>query len=528
MASPSWRAVARASLRALSVPRAADAVFAVVVGGVSLFAAALYWIPACLALQDYTQFLVFARVVRDLGDPSSPFQGNYALRPWYTPTSLPTQLTAALAGVMPGGVESAGRLMLSLHTVGLVAASLLLLRELGRPRWGVVLVLPLLCNQWVYGGFFAYATAIPLVVLGLALALRWCRAPTRANGVALAACLVATLLWHGIAYVALGLGFACIWLVTRFPRWRDRLVSLVPALPSLVLFVVWQGSTFGRAAAGKEVVYLPFWKMVTLFGEAFVMAPAERASAFVWMLLGLVVLAHVLGDDAARAGAAASPAGAGVEARSFRVHNPMLLVAGAYVAAYFALPITMYDVQGLSNRFAFLAVLCLVFVWRLPGRRAPRAATIAAAVALGLVVTVDMKDRLKALGDRTRGASELVDRLDRYDTLYYFAPDQGTTPELTHATIELEQLATIRKGGLPRSSFAGYGYTYVRWVVPGHDPMPPILGAPTASPDMMRFDYALTGPGEAAPSLSAFRLVATSHGWSLYGVCGSHRFPQCG
>jgi hypothetical protein len=504
------------------VPRSwtrADVAFFAVVFAMTAYASAVFWLPRCLSLQDYNQFLVFVRVALDIGDPSSPFHDTYALAPWFTPTSLPVHLTAVLSRVVPGGIETAGKILLSLQYIGLVGASLFLLRQIGWPRWCVVLIFPLIHSGWTFGGFFSYSTSIPWIVLGIALTIRWFRLRARGPGLAVAACLVVTLLWHGIAFFALGLAFAVLWLAARFPRWRDRVLAAVPAIPSLALFCVWQWSTFDPSKPhGAPPQFTDFWDAVEVFGW---FGPEERgASAHGWALLLLVLLIQLSSN---RLIPGRSPPS---EARLFRVSNPMLLVGAAYVVAYFTLPRDLYHVEGFGNRFASLSLLCLVFTWRLPEGRALRAAAVGVMVAIGLVSTTNIARRMRDLGRRTNGASELIDRLERYDTLYYAPRDRGTTPEFVHALIELEQIATVRKGGLPNSSFAGYGYTYVRYVG-GRNPMPGLSGTQGWSDAMKAFDYVLASEDEPIPSSKGFKLVAKNGAWSLYGVCGSHRFPKC-
>jgi hypothetical protein len=490
------------------------------VSALTAAAAAVFWIPVCLTLQDYTQFLLFARVARDVGDPTSPFHGTYVLAPWFTPTSLPTQLTAALSFVLPGGIETAGKLLLSLHVVGLVGASHLLLRELERPRWCIALLFPLLYDVWTYGGFFAFATSMPWIVFAIALAIRFFRKRTLGRGLALAACLVTVFLWHGIGFAACGLAIAIFWLVARFPRWRDRLLATVPMLPSLALLYWWKKSTLDAAtAAAERPVYVGFWDAVDAF-TGYLLPAFEHSASRVWVFFALLLASQLLPSQLAPNRPARSVI------RTFRMHNPMVLVGVAYLCAYFELPMFMSHVEGLANRFAYLSVLCLVFVWRLPRAASARAVTLGVTLALGFWMTRDMAGRLRDLDTRTRGASHLIDRLEPHDTLYYSAPARGSTPELPHALIELELIASVRKGGLPNTSFAGYRYTYARFVN-DKNPMPAMGGPARPSAATRSFDYILTSDDGPLPYRRGFVPVASDGRWSLWGVCGTRHFPIC-
>jgi hypothetical protein len=499
----------------------ADVLYCAVVAVFVFATARIWWLSSIVPGMDYSQFLVFVRAVQDHGDPSSPFHGTYTTALWYMPTVLPIHLTGAICRVCGCSLEAAGKVLLAAQNVGLIAAGMLLLRELGRPRWAVVLLFPLVHSRWtVVGGYIAYATSIPLVLLGWALGVRWLRKLDVGSGVALAACLCATLLWHGIGFVVLGLGFAVLWLLWRAPSRRARLVSVLPTVPCLVQCAAWLAPTFGnRSGHGPPASW---------------MTPPEAADGlveFVWASIphnqGLVLL--LVGIVGAGLVVSKSNVGATEErTRMWRVKNPFLVVSIAYVVAYFLLPMSISHVEGMASRFAYPAVLAFVFAWNLPSNRAARATVIASVLLFAALCLHDLSQRFRAFQEDTRGASELIDRLGPHETLYYFPTDKGASKDFAPAhkpLRELQQYATIRHGSLPNSSFAGYGYNYVHYVGE-RNPMPGLTGAPSWSRDMTRFDYVLAR-ADQGPSDARFPLVGESHGWELYGVCGSTRFAEC-
>jgi len=496
-----------------------DRAFAIVVVTLTVIAASVWWLTAIVPGQDYPQFLVFVRAVQDMGDPASGFHGTYDTAAWYVPMSLPVHLAALLARAAGGSIEIAGKLLLTAQNVGLVAASLLLLRALGRPRWSVVLVLPLVHSAWtVVGGFFAFATAMPFVVLGWALTVRWLTRPTPRAGLALAATLSVTLFWQGIAYLQVGLGFAVLWALWRAPTWRDRARGLAPTVPSLVQCAAWLHAQFG--ASSSRASWRPMGEAAHSIVES-VWATVPWAPVLALAFLALLALGFVLVRREPRA----EPAPAGI----WRVVNPMLVVAAVYGVAYFALPLNLDRLEGLSNRFAYPAALACVAAWELPRRVLAQRGLIAAAVVLGGVGLGDVAMRFRAFDRETRGASTLIDRLGPRETLYFWPARHGESaafaPTPNKAMIELEQYATVRRGGLPNSSFAGYGVNYVRYV-DGHNPMPGLYGPARDRPGIARFDYVLARSGEA-PLGDRFRLVERAEGWELYGVCGSTHLPGC-
>jgi hypothetical protein len=494
------------------------------VGALVFFAwatASVWWLSTIVPGMDYPQFLVFVRAVLDCGNPASPFHGTYSVGPWFMPTSLPVELTAALSRILGGSVEAAGRLLLGAHDVGLILASAYLLKLLGRPRWAVVLVIPLVHSRWaLVGGYFVFSTCIPLVVLGWALTVRWLQRLDAASGVAMGICLCATLLWHGIGFTVLGMGVAVLWSLWRAPSVRARALSVAPCLPALLLAAMWWTTTFvGGPAQGSGSTWRAPAEAIEAVPE-YTWASVPHATAWAWTLAAIVV-----------AGLVASKAQVGATvglSAMWRVGNPFLVLVIAYFLAYIALPLNGNKVEGISTRFAYPALLAFVFAWSLPRPPFARGVVLTAILGFSVAQLADLRDRFRAFHEDTKGASALMDRLGPHETLYYFPTDRGVARDFAPGHVplrELQQYATARHGGLPNSSFAGYGINYVSYVG-GRNPMPGITGPPRKMPGMQSFDYVLVRTGQA-PQEPSFTRVAAEAGWELYGVCGSHRFPDC-
>jgi hypothetical protein len=486
----------------------------------SVLAARVWWLSDLPPAMDYPQFLVFVRALRDYQDPSSPFHGTYELAPWFLPTFLPIHLTSIVATLCRGSIETAGKVMLSLQAIGMVGASAFLLRTLGRPRWAIVLLFPLLQSRWtVTGGYFAYATALPLVLLTLAFLVRWLRELSLEKAGPLSLSLCAVFLWHGIGFVTVGLGIAVLWFLWRAPSIRARALSVAPMVPALVLCAVWQESTF----VSRPGNHPPSWLPVADAAEALVeqvWLSIPHNQAFVVAFVILVVLSLSLGKRLA----GTEP---GTRAM-WRVDNPFLVLSVAYLAAYFLLPAYVGGVELLSTRFAYPAALAFVFAWDLPAERIKRSLVIASFLAFSAYCLLDLGARFREFQKDIQGASALMDRVGLHETLYSYSSNRGATPAFAanHFPLrEIQQYATARRGGLPNSSFAGYGINYVRYVG-GKNPMPQLSGPPLWSDAMRRFDYVLSRSGEG-PTDPRFRLVGKEGNWELYGVCGSARFPVC-
>lgn len=504
-------------MRTLARLRAGDAAFATVIVAFTALSASLWWTCAIVPGQDYPQFLVLVRALTDMGDPASPFHGTYVVAPWWTPTSLPLHVTQLLALGLGGSIETAGRVLLTLQNVGLVAASLYLLRLLGQSRWAVVALFPVIHSAWtVVGGFFAFATALPWVLLGWALTVRHLTRPDLTSRAAIALVFCATLLWHAMAYLALVIGAAVLFGLWRAPSTRARWLAPLPAAPSWILAGIWASAQVADPHSAADAPhYVSPWTMARSLPQ-YVWASTPTATAGTLTLVALLVVGIASGSR----GPADAP---------WRTRRPFAFVAGVLLAASFALPFEIRQ-SGLANRFPYLAVLAAAFAWQGPRGAAPRRPLVAAMLGLAALTLVDLTARFRAFDADTRGASALIDRVGPRETLYHWAPRRGYSAAFgapdNKATIEIEQYASIRRGGLPNSSFAGYPFSYVHYAGM-RNPMPGLFGPPTAGPLLERFDYVLVRDGDR-PRSGGFRLVDERPGWALYAVCGSPHGPRCG
>jgi hypothetical protein len=492
-------------------PPSRDRHFYPVVFALTALAVAPFWLTRILPMQDYPQILVFARAYGDCHDPASPFSGTYTTGFPLSPLILPILLLRGLGAI--AGLETAGRVLWTLYAVGLPAASIHLLAVLGRDRWAVLLVYPILLSYWVIGGFFAFATAAPLLVLGLALGVRWLEAPSWRRGAAFSALLCVVELWHAMVLAQILLDFGVLWILFRAGIARARIRALVPVAPSLALFAAWMGTTFvGHPPGSRPPVWLPFVDTATHFFDF--IGPTLPGATRAAQLLAVVLLAGALaGLRRPRPGTASHP---------FRLANPFALLALIAVVSYLVLPTDGFGVQGIDNRQPWTAALLLVFGWTLPSRPAVRAALLAVVGGAGALVLVHLGRRFVAFDGESAGASRLIDRLGPGDTL--LSPLRGGTtasfPGRPLAALEL--YATIRHGGLPNASFAGYDVNLVRYVG-NKNPMPGLIVDWLRHPGLARFDYVLLRGAnddvDARPDL--LQRVATDGAFTLYAVCGS-------
>ncbi|WP_437973165.1 hypothetical protein WMF11_30065 [Sorangium sp. So ce295] len=480
----------------------------------TLLAAVPFWLTDLLPMMDYPPFLTFVRAFQDHGDPASPFHGTYTTGWPIAPLVLPIVLARAIAAV--SSIEIAGKVLLTAYTVALPAASMLLLRVLRRDRWCVLLVFPLVHSYWVSGGFFAFATAPPLVVLGLAVAVRWLDRPTPRLGVGLAAIAVALLLWHALALAQLLLDVTLLWALWRAPGPRERWRALLPLTPSLALFAVWVGRSVLTRPSGAPVprpvaAWPPFFENAAQLPELVgVLLPISVGYV---LLFALLVVAGATAEPAAPHASPESPAA------RYRVPNAFAVLALASVVCHLVLPSYCLGVEGINNRHPWMAALLFTFAWTLPARPAPRAGLLASMAIGGGALLLYLCGRFADFHRETVGASRLIDRLSHGQTLLAPLDAWGATEAFPAKPLRaIQEIATVRHGGLPNSSYAGYGMNFIQYVG-GKNPMPGLGPSWLRHPELTRFDYVLLrSPSPALLAHERLELAARDGQWALFSV----------
>ncbi len=499
----------------------AHGAYAAVCAALGVLVVVPWWSSTLLPLMDYSQLLTFVRAFQDMGKAGSPFHGTYTTGFPISPLVLPIVLMDVLGRV--SSVETAGKILITLYAIGLPAAAAFLLSSVGQSRWNVVGVFPLVFSKWVSSGFFAFFTGAPLVLLAYAFAVRHFAKPTLRRGVALALILSTLLLWHALLEAEALLGVGLLWLFWPAPSWRARWLSLVPFALPLALMAVWFGANFhGPQPPVARTVWptlAQHFDAQQFFSKLFMLFP--HSDVYAKALLLALVSGLVLG---ARQRLFAAP---DAPLSGWRVHNPLAVFALVAMACYLAFPEATLHAEIINQRFGWFAALYLVLAWSWPGLWAARAAAVALVVAVAGAYLLDVDARFRQFHSETVGASRLIDTLPDGSTL--IAPLQnGDTQAFQNVPIrEIQQYATARKGGLPTTSFAGYGLNYIRFV--HGNPMPDLSARNwQRSSGLIRFDYVLLRKPDARVLASRkTRVVRRDGDWVLLGVCGSKRFPRC-
>ena len=492
------------------------------------------WASQALPLVDLPQHLHLISVLHRLDDVSTLFPEVFARRPELTPYLGYYYAVSFLNWLMP--LELANRLFLSLYVAGLPLSLAFLLKSLKRPTWPALLALPFAYGDSFAWGFINYCASLPLALLTCGFFVRAIEdAPRRrAWAGALAASLVAVLLFHVQAFAWLGVALPFLLLTTPAPEgkhWKHRVPSLLGVMPGVIMFVLWVGLRVGqpqeiapgqpwrswgpmlsqenlgwksfeqnvgefvsiaRDAAGSMTVNFPILAGITPDGSD------QRAVRLVF----LIALGAMLGGLARAAGTgvlsmrAAKDKGllpswlAGLRGL-FKLPTEegaiarwrIVGLAGLAVILYLALP---FDIRGymyyLNTRYAHLiAALLVCSVPALPVSWSRPLVFVSAAAAV--VLMLPLRSAFQAFDVESRALTELAKSAGpkpKVMGLIYATNSRAVThPVYLHAACVVAR----ERGGLTNFSFA----------LTPHSPLmyrnaPPPTFASEWRPDQMRWD----------------------------------------
>ena len=509
-------------LRALS---ASDAAWWTLVLAFTIAVLLPWWSTRILPLMDYPMFLSFVRVFQDHDNPASPFHGSYTLGLPFSPLVAPILLTAALAKLT--SIETGGRLLWTFFALGLPASAWFLTRTLGLSRFNVLLVFPLVFAKWTSSGFTGFVTGLPLVLLAYALAARYLMHRSRGRGIAVGALMIVLVMWHALIVAQALLGLGILWLCWRAPNVKTRFVALWPMALPAVLLAIWFFYNFvGHGAGAGAKMTPPFWPpprelfdAQKMFWAVLMLWP--DSDLYAKALLVALVVGILFGARARIFAAPDAPTG------DWHVKNPMAVIALVAFVCYFALPMHAFGVAIISQRFVWFAAVFMAVAWDWPRHPIARAVAIALPVLVAARFLWEVNAHFRAFNRETVAASRFIDEIPDRSTLIAPLGSAETKAFLNKPIREVQQYATIRKGGLPTTSFAGYGINYVRYVK--RNPKPELFPYNyLRHPQLPEFDYVLLrSPSRTELTSPRLHLERTDGDWALFTVCGSHARPRC-
>ncbi|HYO96524.1 MAG TPA: hypothetical protein VER33_18555, partial [Polyangiaceae bacterium] len=307
-------------------------------------------------IQDLPQHVAAVRVLHDFNVPGLAFE-RFFERSLLSTQYLSVYLLADLLTSALGALLAC-KCILAASMVGVPFAARKLLAELRQPQSYALFTLPLAYHAHWLLGFINFVAALPLMLWGIALAVRWRRQGSRRTGLALGKLGLVTFYTHVVPFAVLVLA-SCMLAVGGTPRATLR--RLWPLLPSAAATAVWLAtSPAGHAlltlagpgqphrvpsfATPEESLRdLPSWLTDTLVGSS------DGWTFVAWLLLCAIAL--VLGvREPAHARVCHTRRASGLRVRV------ALLVPLAW-AAYFVLPTAYTFIWPINARFPILALL---------------------------------------------------------------------------------------------------------------------------------------------------------------------------
>jgi hypothetical protein len=455
------------------------------------------WVALRPPIQDLPQHVAAVRVLTSYFDPSYRLKEYFELQLGKTQYLTVYLLAVPLAKVV--GPIVATKAVLSLALVATPLAILRLLRALRADPWLACFSLPFVFNVHVAFGFLNFVAAIPLMFVGLSLAVEQRHAPAWRGQLWLALVLLACFFTHVVPFGLLGIA------VVALTRWERRAIShqALVLLPSAVAAGLWLiaspagrvvsslGQTEGanalpasHIALSAALGSLPDWVIHITTSEH------ENLRLVILMITALCLLVLVAAMPAPafaqRDVQADAPLGGQADARAadklevVPARGPLgdqadarvaasgrdeftsfgrvvvLLLMPLSMVAYFALPSGYGFIWPICQRFPILAILLGIPAFARAPRWALRAAQ-ALSLWLALAAASEQTELYREGGNRGyRGFDEVVEQIpkgSRVVTLVFSRQLEGLqlTP-LMHAAGWVQ----AERGGVSTFSFAEF------------------------------------------------------------------------
>ena len=426
----------------------------------AIFATAPAWIVKHPPLQDLPFHLATIRIIRSFHDPAYGFDQTFTLTLGRTQYVIYYLIGAALSLVF--GVVGANVLLLSGYLGGTVLALRELLRALGRDERLCILVVPLLVNVMFTYGLFPFLLGIPIMLWGLATAVRHFEKPTLGKGVLLCVLALALFYSHVFPFGIFCIGFAAMFPWTKPSRW---LKSLAPAVPAGAMLAWWtlfteagrlaRGAATDNAADPHRSVDAAISDVPNWFTNVF----RDTSDDSVLVALALVVIGSLglsLGDRD----------GAKPLARSY------VLLPLACVVLYFMLPEAHGYIWIIAQRFPILFAMLAIPLVRIPSGLFRRALVTVAAIGVSVASVVNTCKHFVAfergeVGD-IDGAIDAMDADKRVCALIYDKTSETTNNQ---PFLHFGSYYQVHKGGVVMFTYAGYAHWPVDFL-PGKYPPP--------------------------------------------------------
>jgi hypothetical protein len=485
------------------------------------------WAGHHLPFTDLPQHTAAIATLRHFWDPAWKAQQYFTLALSQTQYLLYYAAGAILALPL-GTAERANLVLLSCMGASFPYALRALLRALRADERLALFAAPLFWSQPLLIGFFNYLAALPLLLWGLALAVRNAVAPARRTVWLLAVVSLALFYLHLSAFLFFAPAAAlATWLLPRPREVTPRALALalvqlpfrlpwmIPSACAALLFF-WKSPVVDPAAAGWQG---PRRILFEDFATALHNLPAALTD--IWTgpqnarcLLALVLAAVLL----------AWPGKRDPEAPDQAFRRGLALVWVLFAAAlYFFFPQSIGWLWQLNERYAILAALLIPLLLRpAPGPRGALPLLLVAAVSAASAGIA--RAHIAAFDREARGFDEVLANAQPGKRMIGLIYDWSSEAAHFSPYLHYASLYRARGGGVSSFSFAELPQSPLRYR-PESAPPPKPEGWEW-HPEMYRnavdgpyYDYVLvrgrrTFAQEEGPR---FRLIARSDLWSLYG-----------
>ena len=482
-----------------------EAWFALLAGSALLPLFWFHYVPS----QDLPQHAAAVRVLYDFDAAGARFPELFEVSRFSTPYWSVYALAGLFAQVV--GPLLGVKAVLGLSIAGLPYALRALLRSLSKPSSYALLSLPFGYGAYTLLGFLNFAAALPLMLVGLALAVRLRSHASPRSQVALALLACLTFYTHVAPYLVLVAG-ACLLFVERDLRRAAKRV--LPLVPSLVLALLW----LALQESGRVLIGLDDAEGPAAPGAQFQDVTTALEQLPLWLtdvLTGPWGRVHLLGFLAVTVFACAAGRLRGAPSVEWRLRGLLLGLAGAY----FVLPSSYQWVWPINGRVP--VIVALLAVAALPQARARSehgVGALAAALWLGFLGAVG--HAFSGVSTEYAGLERVLERIPegRKVAGLIFRPSSAHVRFAPY--LHAAQWYQVERGGAALFSFASMPHS------PFH--FRPEQRAPVLPPrwewlphrvdpqrDLGWFDYVLS---RGAPAeLSGWSKLSEANGWAVWG-----------